>query len=250
MRHASRLPHHFSFCTSNTAKQPTFGIIAAITKDGVIGVDGALPWKRRVEDAPTNIHLDRERFVTLTRNKILILGRKTFADEDPTGAHVKHARACIVVSKTMNPSDLVEMKRDADSGVVGACFDSSIRPAVRLARSFDEALDMASKDLLPIDDGTTYGDQGGILNDEGLHDIHCWVAGGEMIYKEALQHCNASVVHLTHVDMIVKQNFLQHHAIAHYPAKDMERGGFREIRRENKGGITFCLYKKQCKKTT
>jgi hypothetical protein len=161
----------------------------------------------------------------------------------------------------MNPSDLVEMK------------DSSIRPAVRLARSFDEALDMASKDLLPIDDGTTYGDQGGILNmaskdllpiddgttygdqggilnDEGLHDIHCWVAGGEMIYKEALQHCNASVVHLTHVDMIVKQNFLQHHAIAHYPAKDMERGGFREIRRENKGGITFCLYKKQCNKTT
>lgn len=238
MRHASRLPHHFSFCTSNTAKQPTFGIIAAITKDGVIGVDGALPWKRRVEDAPTNIHLDRERFVTLTRNRILILGRKTFADEDPTGAHVKHARACIVVSKTMNPSDLVGMK------------DSSIRPAVRLARSFDEALDMASKDLLPIDDGTTYGDQGGILNGEGLHDIHCWVAGGEIIYKEALQHCNASVVHLTHVDMIVKQNFLQHHAIAHYPAKDMERGGFREISRENEGGITFCLYKKQCNKLT
>ncbi|KAL7430261.1 hypothetical protein ACHAXH_004267 [Discostella pseudostelligera] len=147
MHKARRISSRCSFCTSNTTKQPTFGIIAALTKDGVIGIDGVLPWKLRMQDAPTNISLDRDRFVALTSNKILILGRRTFADEDPTGEHVKHARLCIVVSKTMNLSDLVVVKRNNEVG-----------PTVMLARSFDEALDTASNELFPVDDGSTHFD--------------------------------------------------------------------------------------------
>lgn len=57
---------------------PKFGIIAALTKDGIIGTNGKLPW--------ASIAQDRDHFVNTTRNKILIVGRKTFADEDQTGS--------------------------------------------------------------------------------------------------------------------------------------------------------------------
>jgi dihydrofolate reductase len=237
MHQARRISCRCSFCTSNTTKQqPNFGIIAALTKDGVIGIDGVLPWKLRMQDAPTNISLDRDRFVALTSNKILILGRRTFADEDPTGEHVKHARVCIVVSKTMTQSDLVVVKRNNEVG-----------PTVMLAQSFDEALDKASNELLPVDDGSTHFDQGEIRKDDALHKIQCWVAGGEMIYKEALQHSNANVIHLTHVDMIVKQKAQQHSAVAHFPMDCLGRYGFQEKCRESMVGITFCLYKKHCR---
>lgn len=187
-----------------------------------------------MENAPTNISLDRDRFVTLTSNKILILGRRTFADEDPTGEHVKHARVCIVVSKSMNQLDLVAVKRNNEVG-----------PTVKLARSLDEALDMASNELLLVNDESTHFDQGEVLKDDVLHKIQCWVAGGEMIYKEALQHPNANVVHLTLVDMIAKQKGQQHYAtIAHFPMDYLGRYGFQEKCWETMGGITFCLYKK------
>ncbi len=189
-----------------------------------------------MQDAPTNISLDRDRFVALTSNKILILGRRTFADEDPTGEHVKHARLCIVVSKTMNLSDLVVVKRNNEVG-----------PTVMLARSFDEALDTASNELFPVDDGSTHFDQREIRYYDELHRIQCWVAGGEMIYKEALQHCNADAVHLNHVDMIAKQMPQKHYAMAHFPMKYLERYEFQEKWRESMGGITFCLYKKHCR---
>ena len=65
-----------------------FGLVAALSIDGIIGVDGRLPW---------NLPRDREHFVDLTKGRVLVVGRKTF-EEDKTGSHVDHARLCIVVS--------------------------------------------------------------------------------------------------------------------------------------------------------
>ena len=58
--------------------KPNFGVVAAMTNDGVIGINGHLPW------SDTPISQDLQHFINLTRNKILIVGRKTFAD--PSGA--------------------------------------------------------------------------------------------------------------------------------------------------------------------
>src|SRR6056300_1546715 len=80
-------------CLSSSAKMTTyhvhsvnrngFGIVAAMTQNQVIGVNGSLPWK--------NLTQDKNHFINLTRNKVLIVGRKTFALEDPSLSHVRHA---------------------------------------------------------------------------------------------------------------------------------------------------------------
>mmetsp|Transcript_14607 Transcript_14607/g.31782 ORF Transcript_14607/g.31782 Transcript_14607/m.31782 type:complete len:272 (-) Transcript_14607:230-1045(-) len=227
--------HHLRKITpvanSKTFQKPTFGIVAALAKDGVIGINGRLPWN-------VPIPQDRDHFVNLTRNKILIVGRKTFAEEDPTGAHINHVRVCIVVSKTMTAKDLVDRNNGRSVGE----GDGSSGPEVKFARSFDEALDLASHEI-----SSGYEKIGDVRRDELLLDekglIQCWVAGGERIYQEALQHNNASDVHLTHVDMTVDQTTIN--SISHFPLEYLERHGFEEVSRIDSGICAFCVYKRQ-----
>lgn len=69
-----------------------FGIVAAIAKQtNVIGINGRLPW---------NLPEEREMFKTLTRNKILVLGRRTF-EEEKDQCHISHCAHSIIVSKTL-----------------------------------------------------------------------------------------------------------------------------------------------------
>lgn len=215
----------------STVQKPLFGIVAALTKNRVIGVNGSLPWKH------TAIPQDRDHFVKLTHNKILIIGRKSFAEEDPTGAHVNHVRVCIVVSRTMSDSDLV----DRNGG-----------PELKLARSFDEALDVASHEIaanfkMQSGNAALDNDKDDTCRLSKNGTIECWVAGGELIYQEALQHDNADEVHLTHVDMTVDldQYETTKSAIAFFPVDFLERNGFEEVSRVISGICTFCLYKRQ-----
>lgn len=134
-----------------------FGIVAAMSRNRIIGINGKLPW---------SISEDRATFKTLTRDKILIIGRRTY-EEDKNECHIDHVKSCIVVSKTANEALGSEL--------------------VRVARSFPEALGMAH-DLVGETDGTS---------------IDCWVAGGERIYEEALKHPSVQEVHLTVVDLDV-----------------------------------------------
>jgi len=126
-----------------------------MSRNRIIGINGKLPW---------SISEDRATFKTLTRDKILIIGRRTY-EEETNGCHIDHAKCCIVVSTTANE----EMGSDL----------------VRVARSFPEALGMA-QDLVGGNDDTS---------------IDCWVAGGERMYEEALKHPSAQEVHLTVVDL-------------------------------------------------
>ncbi|KAL7531849.1 hypothetical protein ACHAXR_004269 [Thalassiosira sp. AJA248-18] len=224
---------------SAPSRQPIFGIVAALTKSGVIGINGALPWDP--------IPQDLDHFIKLTRNKILIVGRKSFA-EDPTGAHINHVRVCIVVSKTMN--EITNgMDRSGRSTTIGG-YKSG--PKLKLARSFDEALDLASHESLlhanlETQSGNTSTDNDKYYNDAYQNEdgeIDCWVAGGERIYKEALLHENANEVHLTHVDMDVKSE-TPASATAYFPMEFMTRGGFEECSRVHSGVCTFCLYKRR-----
>jgi dihydrofolate reductase len=193
--------------SAETNRGPTIGIVAAIARDGVIGVDGGLPWN-------SPISLDRDHFVNLTRGRILIIGRKTFANEDPSGAHIGHVRVCIVVSRTMDPSDLVERN---GAGIVF--------PMVKLARSFDEALDVASDAMLSSGEGKREG-----------RAIECWVAGGERIYREAIRY-GASEVHLTHVDVAVDQT--TDREIAYFPLDCLREHGYEETSRRDIGRCSF-----------
>ena len=203
--------------TKSNLHSPHFGIVAALSKDGVIGVDGSLPW---------NIPQDRNHFVNLTRNKILIVGRKTFSDEDKSGAHIKHARVCIVISRTMDKAEIWNK---------GGSRDDTTGPQIMLARSFDEALDMSSGMLLPAGNNQT------ISTDES---IDIWVAGGERIYGEALQHNNAKEIQLTHVNISVDPVGSKGATIAYFPLEYLER--FQEVSsvKVESGICTFSVYRK------
>jgi len=64
-------------------------MVAAVARNGVIGVDGGLPW--RLPD-------DLRRFKELTLGHVLVMGRKTYESI----GHPLPGRATIVV--TRNPS--------------------------------------------------------------------------------------------------------------------------------------------------
>lgn len=231
-------------------RQPTFGLIAAVTRNGIIGINNKLPWKHN-----NLIPQDWDHFIHLTRNKILIMGRKTFGEEDPTRAHVNHARVCIVVSNTMKESDLLLQHDGNDIDV-----SSSVGPEliVKLARSFDEALDLASdeeallqsgivKDV-PDENQTDDDHRTTIIDNTNSQTIDCWVAGGENIYREALLHENAKEVQLTHVDMEVNldqcESSSARSSIAYFPLEEMKRQGFKRVSSVSSGLCDFCVYKR------
>ena len=209
---------------SNFKQQPKFGIVAALSKDGIIGVNGRLPWK--------SIPQDLNHFINLTRNKILIVGRKTFAEDGPTGGHVKHVRVCIVVSKTMSSTD--SSKFDTSDKV-------SDRPQIMIACSFGDALHIASTKILQRSDEESVN--------TSSNDIYVWVAGGERICKEALQHDNAVDVHLTHIDVSVGKRVAKDAAIAYFPLDTLESSDFREVSRSIDSICTFCLYRRPSEST-
>ena len=142
------------------AKAQPFGLVAALSLDGIIGVEGRLPWV---------LPRDREHFVNLTKDKVLVIGRKTFAENKTGGSHsptshIDHARLCIVVSQSL------DMKNNQ---------------RICTARSLDDALSMARTNSVDL----------GVPPQT----IDCWVAGGERLYEEALVHRDLERIELTHV---------------------------------------------------
>ena len=122
-----------------------------MSRNRIIGVNGGLPW---------SLPEDRKNFKALTTGKVLVVGRKTY-EEEQDERHIDHADWCIVVSSSA-PETLGSEK-------------------VKVARSFPEALSLAKE----------------LCEDSDESSIDCWVAGGERIFEEALKHSSAQEVHLT-----------------------------------------------------
>lgn len=170
-----------------------FGVVAAMARNRVMGVNGKLPW---------NLPEDRKNFVNLTRDRVLIMGRRTY-EESPTKSHICHAKNNIVVSRTMD--------------------EEHDRDILKIARSFPEALHIA-KTL--VNEGEQKGDT-----------LECWIVGGERIYNEALNHPAALELHLTIVDMNVDVSKLTNEnlntSVALFPAKYRWDRHFNEVQRSD-----------------
>ena len=93
----------------------TVTIVAAVARNGVIGVDGGLPW-----------HLpdDLRRFKELTLGHVLVMGRKTYESI----GHPLPGRATIVV--TRSPS--------WDSGAAEVRVAGSVSDAIAAAAALDD----------------------------------------------------------------------------------------------------------------
>lgn len=205
---------------------PLFGIIAAMNKQHIIGINGSLPWD--------HLPQDKAHFVDMTRDKILIIGRKSFAEEDPSGSHIKHVRACVVLSKTMNDKELMELEEKRKD------------PKLKLARSFEDALHIVS-DLNRCRSGNA--ELNCDFSAQHCNGIDCWVAGGAGIYKEALQHANLVEVNLTHVDTEIDaeslNQFQKDNTITYFPMNAFRRILFEEVSSKVDGSCTFCVYKRK-----
>ena len=217
-----------------------FGIVAAICAPtasqntsgrGIIGINGKLPW----DSLPSDMKI----FKNLTRDRILIVGRRTLINEREGNLdHVRHAKHCIIVSKSI--SNLNEDPRIVRNKLPGKDLGF-----LKLARSFDEALDLARdletgldrknvdsenrhpcKKCCRMDNGNSengYGDNEmkaipSLLPSSG--NIQCWVAGGERLYEEALQHQSALEIHLSVVDVEIDLTSRDVKDVAMFPAKN------------------------------
>lgn len=97
----------------------TISIIAAVSRNGVIGADGGVPW---------HIPSDMRSFVTITMGKPLIMGRKTW--ESLKGA--LPGRTNIVVTRGQD--------YDADGGVVVHSPEEALEAARRAAGQGSEVM--------------------------------------------------------------------------------------------------------------
>ena len=189
------------WCSNSTPKLPNrsesnqkihyrpierFGIIAAMSNNNIIGVKGDIPW---------NIPADRKEFVRITRGKLLIVGRKTF-EEQQNLSHISHAAKCIVISTSLDGNNI-------QSAV------ATIPTEVHVVRSFPEALDLAR---VLVEKKTSSGN-------EATDDIECWIAGGQDIYHRSVLHPSAWIMHLTLINIDVDVSSYSPLEIARFPPK-------------------------------
>lgn len=175
-----------------------FGVVAATARNRIMGVNGKLPW---------NLPEDRKNFVNLTRDRVLIMGRRTY-EERPNKSHICHAAHNIVISNTMDDDESHDAK-------------------ITVVRSFPEALHLAKN----------------LVNNSEENDgtLECWIVGGERIYNEALSHPSAFELHLTIVDMDVDVSKLTNDNlntdVALFPPKYRWDRHFKEVQRSNHATI-------------
>jgi dihydrofolate reductase len=175
-----------------------FGIIVAMSKNGIIGWNGKLPW---------SLPDDRRQFVEKTKNKIMIIGRKTFQEQQDL-SHVAHTSHTIIISNTLRMDERYSLPKFSDT-------------ELWIVPNFSRALHLARR-LVPHDnkDHSTTKQQ--------PLEISCWVAGGQTLYESALVHPSAVELHLTVVDTEVE--FEAGDNVTFFPRKELWSSRFKLLK--------------------
>ncbi|MBO6513857.1 MAG: dihydrofolate reductase [Phycisphaerales bacterium] len=128
------------------------GLIVASSENGVIGVDGDLPW---------SLPDDLKHFMRSTKDHAVVMGRKTFESlEKPLGSRLN-----IVVSRSMDQENAIE-------------------GSVSIARTLDEAIEFAQHV-----DQQQDGYQRGLIWIAGGGEIYCQAIGRADRIVRTLVHC-------------------------------------------------------------
>jgi dihydrofolate reductase len=84
-------------------------IVAAVAKNGVIGVDGGLPWR---------VKADMKKFRAVTMGKPVVMGRKTFQS----------------IKRVLDGRDVIVVTRQKDFSAPGAFVSESLEAGIMLAQ--------------------------------------------------------------------------------------------------------------------
>ncbi|CAI5703803.1 unnamed protein product [Peronospora effusa] len=134
-------------------------LIVACSVNRVIGKQGKLPW---------NLPADWAFFTSITKNQVLIVGRRSFEEFDEPIPN----RHTIIVSSTL--------KRPTRAGAVGGQCSG-----VQVAGTLKQALQLANSD-------PQYRDCS-----------HIFIGGGETLYKEAMTANVAESCYVTRLHQVV-----------------------------------------------
>jgi dihydrofolate reductase len=178
-----------------------FGIIAAMSKNGIIGWNGQLPW---------NLPDDRRQFVEKTKNKIMIIGRRTF-QEQPDLSHIAHTSHTIIISNTLSLNERYSLPKWSET-------------ELWIVPNFSRALHLA-RQLVP-----NHNNSHSTTTAKDL-EIFCWVAGGHSLYENALVHPFAVELHLTVVDTEVE--YKAEDDVTFFPDKELWNNQFRLLRSDS-----------------
>lgn len=107
-------------------------LIAAVARNGVIGIDNTLPW---------HLPEDLKRFRALTTGHHIIMGRRTYES----------------INRLLPDRTTVIVTRNADYQVAGALVANSLQHAVELCKSDEEAFLIGGAELFR--DGLRLGDR-------------------------------------------------------------------------------------------
>ena len=154
-------------------------------------------------------------FEDITRDKTLVIGRKTLLLEGgDTGHfhHVAHCRRVVVVSRTLQPHDVKQFKT---SQAQLPCFDvaSSVEEAIRLAQ--EQNNNAASADT--AEQVASCSSSSAMSLPKSWRNLDCWIGGGEDIYATALNLPQAQFLHLTVLDLHVPTSTAKTTHVARFP---------------------------------
>ena len=131
-------------------------LIAAVSRNGVIGRDGDMPWK---------LSTDLKRFKALTLGKPVIVGRKTF---DSFGGRPLPGRPHVIV--TRNP----------DFSYPGADVASSLDEAIAIAGT--RAAELGSDEIYVLGGGQIYAEAIGIADTLRITHVDADIADGDTMF--------------------------------------------------------------------
>ena len=151
-------------------RKPELVLIAAVSRNNVIGIEGKIPWHKEREKNRALIKDDFEHFKGLTMGYPIIMGRVTY-QSIPQKFRPLPGRQNVVLTR-----------------------DPSFREnGVYVAPSLEDALDV-------LGDRGSYVDVD--VDVDGIDYSKIFIGGGQQVYEAAMHH--ATSLEITHVDQHVE----------------------------------------------
>ena len=172
-------------------------------------MDGGLPWR---------VPADRRAFESITRNKVLIIGRYTLLEGANNGNfdHISHCRRVIVVSRTLLHEEVLRMTQTTVTTTLPF-------PTFHVAPSVTEAIQLAQH--IGRKETNRCPDE---RNDATpWYNMDYWVGGGEGVYTEALALSQARFLHLTHMNTSVPT--IAGQKVAYFPSNELWESNYRLV---------------------
>ena len=136
--------------------KPRISIIAAVSRNGVIGRDGDMPWK---------LSTDLKRFKALTLGKPVMVGRKTF---DSFGGRPLPGRPHVIVT------------RNSDFHYEGADIASSLMEAIAIAGA--KAAELGTDEIYVLGGGQIYAEAIKIADTLRITHVDADILDGDTVF--------------------------------------------------------------------